>query len=175
MYLSCYSAAEYLASRDDWDGKTLVVCGGSQGGLQSVMTAAIEPKITAVMADVPAGCDLTGPVVDRACGWPGWYNNVQGKDAEKVRNAGRYFDVVNFASRVKVPTLVGVGLIDTTCPPSGVMAMFNQLGGPKELVIMPGAGHSGAHKEYYARMGPWQSALLKGNSPPVKQQAGAKE
>ena len=31
MYLSCYRAAEYLSQREDWDGKTLVVMGGSQG------------------------------------------------------------------------------------------------------------------------------------------------
>ena len=167
MYLSCYRAAEYLTTREDWDGKTLVVTGASQGGLQAVMTAGIFPKVTGVMADVPAGCDLTGPVVDRACGWPNWYNNVQGKDAEKVRSTGRYFDVMNFASRVKCPVLVGVGMIDTTCPPEGVMAMFNQLGGPKELVIMPDQGHQGNHKLYYGRMGPWQSAMLKGKEPPV--------
>jgi cephalosporin-C deacetylase len=32
MYLSCYRAAEYLTQRADWDGKTLVVLGQSQGG-----------------------------------------------------------------------------------------------------------------------------------------------
>lgn len=37
MYLSCYQALEYLTQRNDWDGKTLVVMGGSQGGLQTLM------------------------------------------------------------------------------------------------------------------------------------------
>ena len=32
MYLSCYRAVEYLKTRPDWDGKTLVVMGDSQGG-----------------------------------------------------------------------------------------------------------------------------------------------
>ncbi len=40
MYLSCYRAAEYLSQRDDWDGKTLVVMGTSQGGLQSIILPA---------------------------------------------------------------------------------------------------------------------------------------
>ncbi len=49
MYLSCYQAAEYLTSRPDWNGKTLVVSGGSQGGQQSLMLAGLHPKITAAL------------------------------------------------------------------------------------------------------------------------------
>ena len=39
MYLSCYRAAEYLTQRPDWNGKTLVVMGDSQGGLQTFLFA----------------------------------------------------------------------------------------------------------------------------------------
>jgi cephalosporin-C deacetylase-like acetyl esterase len=109
MYLSCYRGAEYLAKRPDWDGRTLVVTGGSQGGLQSIVAAGLHPKITAVMAAVPAGCDLNGPVAQRAPGWPMWYWKTQGKDEAKVRRAADYFDVVNFATRVKCPALIGAG------------------------------------------------------------------
>lgn len=168
MYLSCYRAADYLTTRDDWDGRTFVVSGGSQGGLQAIMTAAIHPKVTAVLANVPAGCDLTGPMVDRACGWPNWYFATKGRDEARVRETGKYFDVMNFASRVKVPTLVSAGLLDTTCPPSGVIATFNQLAGPKELVIMPQADHGKRHEPYYERQKAWQAKLLKGEQPPVK-------
>ncbi len=70
MFLGCYRAADYLAQRPDWDGRTLVVTGTSQGGLQSLVTAAIYPKITALMANVPAGCDMTGLLANRAPGWP---------------------------------------------------------------------------------------------------------
>jgi hypothetical protein len=41
MYLGCYRAVEYLASRPDWDGKTLVVMGTSQGGQQSICDHAL--------------------------------------------------------------------------------------------------------------------------------------
>ena len=53
MYLSCYQAAQYLTQRPDWDGKTLVVSGTSQGGQQSLMLAGLHPKITAALALVP--------------------------------------------------------------------------------------------------------------------------
>lgn len=177
MYLSCYRAAEYLASRPDWDGKTLVVMGGSQGGMQALVTAALNPRITAAMAEVPAGCDMLGPAIGRRGGWPQWYDWTHGvdwkhdEDAANVHQASRYFDVVNFASRIKCPTLVGTGLIDETCPAAGVIAAFNQIKAPKELVILPNAPHQNehdSHAAYEKRLwGAWLPALLKGNPPPM--------
>jgi len=171
MYLSCYQAAQYLAGRDDWDGKVLVVTGGSQGGLQTLMLAGLHPKITAALANVPAGCDMLGPDVGRAPGWPMWYWKTTGKDAAKVRQASRYYDVVNFASRIKCPVLVGLGLIDQTCPAAGVLAAINQIPVPKEVVIMPTSGHQEVNKSqqaYYERWGSWMGALLAGKPAPLK-------
>jgi cephalosporin-C deacetylase-like acetyl esterase len=62
--------------------------------------------------------------------------------------SGRYFDAMNFATRIKCPVIVGVGLADTTCPPEGVFAAFNQIRAPKEIIIMPTADHSGDHRPY---------------------------
>ena len=171
MYLSCYRAAQYLADRSDWNRQTLVVTGGSQGGLQALLTAALHPRITAAMASVPAGCDLNGPEAQRLPGWPMWHWNTKGRDPEKVRNAARYYDIVNFAPRVHCPTLIGVGLIDTTCPPPGVFAAFNQLQGPKEIVVLPLGEHgdkNGSHRAYNERLQAWRSALLRGEAAPVQ-------
>ena len=170
MYLSCYRAAEYLTTRDDWDGKVLVVTGGSQGGLQSIVTAALNPKITAALANVPAGCDNTGPDANRAPGWPGWITwSRAGKDLAKVKQASRYYDVVNFAARVKCSVLVGTGGVDTTCPPVGVFAMYNQIAAPKEIVFMPLAGHGGRfHGKYNIRDDAWTSAAKAGGQLPPK-------
>jgi cephalosporin-C deacetylase len=169
MYLSCYRAADFLANHPDWDGRVLVVSGGSQGGQQSIVTAALHPKITALMANVPAGCDVTGPVAGRAFGFPYWYGSAS-KDARTLGET-RYFDVMNFASRVKVPALVGIGLIDETCPPAGVYATTNQFQGPKEIVLLPLAPHQNvknSHGPFYARSYAWEQAWLKDGTPPVK-------
>jgi cephalosporin-C deacetylase-like acetyl esterase len=74
---------------------------------------------------------------------------------------------MNFAPRITCPALVGVGLIDVTCPPEGVLATFNQMKGPKKIVILPLAGHGGdanAHKAYYAAFGPFIEEQKKGPS-----------
>lgn len=171
MYLSCYRGAQYLADRPEWDGHTLVVTGGSQGGLQSFVTAALHPKISAVLACVPAGCDLNGPEAGRLPGWPMWYWNTKEKDEARVRGAARYFDVVNFASRITCPVLVGVGLIDTVCPSPGVFSACNQVKSPKEIVVLPEGEHgekNDSHQAYYARFNAWKDAIVKGDPAPVR-------
>jgi cephalosporin-C deacetylase len=165
MYTSCVRAAEYLATRPEWNGKVMVVTGGSQGGMQSIVTAALSRRITGVCADVPAGCDQTGNEFNRAPGWPSWKWMSSAYDAAKTRETGRYFDVINFAPRVKVPTLVGVGGIDTVCPPPGVITAYNQIRAKKELVWMKLADHTRDHNQYYARNAVWMGALKTGKTP----------
>lgn len=154
MFLSCHRAVEYLTKRPDWNKKALVVHGGSQGGYQAIVTAGLHPAVTAIAANVPAGCDHTGKLASRAPGWPNWAARLMGgKDAAKTLQTSRYFDAMNFAPRIQCPSLVGIGLIDTVCPAEGVFATVNQIKGPKKLIIMPRADHGGDHKAYYAVFG----------------------
>ena len=173
MYLSCYRSAEYLTQRADWDGKTLVVMGGSQGGQQALITAGLFPEITAALAVVPAGCDMLGPDVGRAAGWPQWYSKTEeGKNPQQVHEASRYFDVANFTPHINCPVLVGLGLIDEVCPPSSILAAANQISSPKEVIILPQAGHQDEHNthgEYMRRCyGEWLPALLMGGPAPIR-------
>ena len=57
MYVCDYSSLEFLAARPEWDGRTLVATGISMGGQQSLVTAALNPKVSAVVVHVPAGAD----------------------------------------------------------------------------------------------------------------------
>lgn len=169
MMLGDVRVAEYLRSRPDWDGKTLVANGGSQGGYQSVVLAGLDPQITAVVCEIPAGCEMTSSAAGRASGWPAWpVKSASDPHDAAIIATSRYFDTVNFAPLVRVPTLVGLGLIDITCPPSGVLSMFNQLNGPKEHVFFPLMGHKGPHPAYEARAKVWLDALLHAQPVPPK-------
>ncbi len=141
MYLSCYRAASYLSQRSDWNGETLAVMGDSQGGQQSLVTAGLYPGITACMSLVPAGFDMLGPKVGRKGGWPQWYAWSEGKNPDRVHETSRYFDVANFIPSIRCPVLVGVGLLDETCPPEGILAGLNQYQGPKKIMLLPHSGH----------------------------------
>lgn len=174
MYLSCYRAVEYLKTRPDWNGRTLVVMGDSQGGQQTIMIAGLHPKdITAALALVPANSDTLAPDVGRAPGWPHWYVNTDGKDPARVHEASRYYDIANFARHIKCPVLVGLGLRDETCPPSSVLAAVNEITSPKEIVILPKSAHQDEHgtQSYYnqRRYSGWLPALRQGKPVPIKQ------
>jgi cephalosporin-C deacetylase len=163
MFLSCYRAVEYLTQRDDWDKKALVVQGGSQGGYQSLVTAGIHPAVTAYLANVPAGCDHTGKLAGRAPGWPNLAARLKGgKDGAKTLETSRYFDAMNFATKIQCPGLIGLGLIDPVCPPEGIFATINQIKSPKKVIIMPKADHGGDHKAYYAVYGGFLEEAKKG-------------
>ena len=169
MALRCYRALDYLQTRPDWDGKTLVVEGTSQGGLQSLMMGALNPAVTAVIVNVPAGNDTTAPLAGRAAPWPYWAN-MEG-DQDKVLQTSRYFDGVNFARHIKVPTLMSVGFVDTVARPFSILAAFNQVQSPdKKLVMMPLSDHQGrggAQAAYYKNQRAWLDALSKGEAPPT--------
>ena len=136
MYLRIVRAIDFLTSQPEWDGKTVIVRGSSQGGGQALVAAGIDQRVTELRATVPAFCDTTAALLGRKPGWPG----------TRTKNAGqqktlRYFDACNFASRTRAKATVIVGLIDTTCPAIGVLAAYNQLKGEKSITILPFRGH----------------------------------
>jgi cephalosporin-C deacetylase len=137
MYLRDSRALDYLLTRPDWDGKTIVLTGGSQGGQQSFALAGLRPeKISAVLVCVPAGADTNGDLHGRRAGFPFWPSN----DPEAMKTA-LYFDPVNFASRVEAPLLAGMGFIDTVSPPAGIWTTLNQISGPTEPLPMLESEH----------------------------------
>jgi len=126
-----------LLTRPDWDGKTIVLTGGSMGGQQSLVLAGLRPeKITAVLVCVPAGADANGDLHGRKAGYPNWQ-----PDNPEVTKAALYFDTVNFASRIQAPVMAGMGFIDTISPPAGVWTALNQLHGAREPLPMIESEH----------------------------------
>lgn len=137
MYLRDSRVLDYLLSRPDWDGHTVVLIGGSMGGQQSLALAGLRPdKISAVLVCVPAGADANGDLHERKAGYPNWAS-----DRPEVARTGLYFDTINFASRITAPVMAGMGFIDTISPPAGVWTMLNQVRGPVEAVPMIESEH----------------------------------
>lgn len=52
-----------------------------------------------------------------------------------------YYDVVNFARKLKVPILFCTGYNDATCPPTSTLAAYNVITSPKELRLTLDAAH----------------------------------
>lgn len=148
VYLGCLRANDYLTAHPKWDGKNLIVMGGSQGGQLSIVTAALDARVTALAADYPAYSDVTGYLHGRAGGWPGLFK--PGADGVPLKLAANhpqlvttgYYDAVNFARRLKVPGHYSWGYNDETCPPTSMFALYSVITAPKQLRIAPQQGHA---------------------------------
>ena len=149
MYLRDARAVDYMESRPDWDGKTMVATGTSMGGQQSLVAAALRPSITALLVNEPSGADSNGDLHGRKAGYPNWP-----ADDPKVMETALYFDTVNFAPRIKAPVLAAIGFIDTTSPPAGLWTVVNQIAGPKEVISMVESDHNNRTPE---KQGAWNA------------------
>lgn len=162
MYLRDYRAAEYLSKCKDWDGKTLVVMGTSMGGQQSLAVAGLHPKITHLIVNEPAGCDLNASLHGRQMGYPFFPSSNP-----KVMETARYVDAINFAPRIKATSLVAIGFTDDVAPPAGIWTAFNQIKGPKEVAPMFDSPHNNLatpeqQRPYTVRSAEWLSTLVQG-------------
>jgi len=163
VYLGCVRAVDYLFSLPQFDGTHIAVTGGSQGGALSIVTAALDPRIRWLTVYFPALCDLTGDLKGRAGGWPHYFegNNLRfNNKQDKIETCG-YYDVVNFARRLKVPGMYTWGYNDNTCPPTSMFAAYNTITAPKDLYPAPETGHW-EYPEQTEKLDNWLLGKLKG-------------
>lgn len=147
MYLRVMRSLDFIKSRPEWDGKTLIVIGGSQGGGQAIAAAALDPQVTLCVAGVPALGDHSGSLAGRQPGWPRFYDVRRGKVDPRIMEAVAYYDNVFFARRIKCETWLTTGLFDRTCSPAGVYVVYSNLASKKkDLDVFPSGGHGGAPK-----------------------------
>lgn len=156
MYLRLVRAIDFLTAQPEWDGKTVVVVGHSQGGGQSLVAGGLDERVTFIAPGVPAICDHSGNLAGRVNGWPKLVPaGPDGKPDPQILEAARYVDAVNFATRCKADAIMSVGFIDAVCPPSSCYAAYNALRGKKSVINEPLMGHAApAHiqEAFFARI-----------------------
>lgn len=155
-------AITWLASRPDFDGRHLVVNGSSQGGGFSLIMAGMNTNVTAIAPSVPALCDHAGITVKRSAGWPGLCGHARDKEQQRAYfDMANYYDAVNFARKIspRVPVIMAVGFVDTTCCPSSVYSAFNVLRGAKRMFPGPAIGH-GSVPEFEVFKQTWMKEQL---------------
>lgn len=136
VYLACVRAIDLLTSLPQWDGRNVIVQGGSQGGALSIVTAALDERVTQCVANHPALADMARYAAGKTGGYP-HFNKMNGMmTADKLRTMA-YYDVVNFARHVTATTFLTWGYNDSTCPPTTSYIVYNTLGCEKEALITP--------------------------------------
>lgn len=148
VYMACIRSIDLLVSLPEWDGRNVVVQGGSQGGALALVAAGLDPRVTACIANHPALSDMAGYMAGRAGGYP-HFLRVAGMDTPDKLKTMAYYDVVNFARFIKVPVRMTWGYNDDVCPPTTSYAVYNVLQCPKEALVTPINEHwTSADTEY---------------------------
>ncbi|TIO52169.1 MAG: acetylxylan esterase [Mesorhizobium sp.] len=146
LFTDAVRAIDALVGQDFVDPERIAVCGDSQGGGISLAVGGIDPRVKAVMPDVPFLCDFPR-AVQTAVRDP--YLEIvrflaQHREKKaKVFETLNYFDCVNFARQSKAAALFSVALMDEVCPPSTVYGAFNAYAGHKTIVEYEFNNHEG--------------------------------
>ena len=137
VYLALVRSIDYLTTLPEWDGKNVVVKGGSQGGALSLVAAGLDPRVTVCVADHPALADMAAYAEEGRTGGYPHFNRNPGILTENAVRALAYYDVVNFARYINVPVQMSFGYNDDTCPPTTSYAVWNALTCPKSSLFTP--------------------------------------
>lgn len=148
-------AVDFICSLPQYNGKVLGVTGSSQGGALSVITAALDSRVTFYGAVHPALCDHEAFLKKRAGGWPHYY--YQAAPTDKELKALRYYDTANFARCLKAIGWFSWGYNDEVCPPTSMYAAYNAVTAPKELHLYLETGHYWYQEQWEE----WQDWLRK--------------
>lgn len=137
VYMDCVRAVDFVLSHGDLglDTKRIVVYGGSQGGTEALITAALTKKVNGAAANNPIFADyrsifisgrkekeLVFPMVQ----FERYFKYTRITDAQAFKTLD-YYDLINFMDKIECPVLIGLGLKDPISPPPTIIAAFNYL------------------------------------------------
>lgn len=148
IFLDTAQLAGIVMDFAEVDPHRLGALGGSQGGALTLACVALEPRVKRAAPTFPFLSDYQrvwemdqakhayeelslffrrhDPMHTRIAHW--W-------------NTLGYIDIQHLMDRVKAQVLMGVGLMDTICPPSSQFAAYNKIQSPKQTAIFPDYGH----------------------------------
>lgn len=166
-FMDCIRGIDFLCSRSEVDTSKLAVEGHSQGGALTFITAALDQRVKAAAADQPFLSDFKNysEIVD----WPRsefqhYLNHHRSVTWEDLFTTLSYFDIKNFAKKIKCPMLMMSGLMDNICPPYTNFVAFNNLpsnfNNKNRYVIYPQALHE-LPSGYYRLKLEWIRSILK--------------
>ena len=146
------------------DADRIAVTGGSQGGGIAIAAAALADGVRALLPDVAFLCAfrrgaevaIGGPYLELAT-----YLSVHRDEVDAVFRTLSYFDGVNFARRIHVPSLFSVALMDSVVPPSTTVAAYNHLAAEDTtLEVYPFNDHEGGSAVQWQKQARWLASRL---------------
>lgn len=148
IFLDTAMLARIVMDMPDVDADRVGATGGSQGGALTLACAALEPRVCRVAPVFPFLCDYQrvwelDQAKDAYAELQEFFRKfdpLHEREQELFTRLG-YVDVQHLAPRIAGEVYMGLGLMDTVCPPSTQFAAYNKITASKSLEIYPDFGH----------------------------------
>ncbi|WP_168122344.1 alpha/beta fold hydrolase [Paenibacillus sp. HB172176] len=159
IFLDTAQLAGIAMSMPEVDEEQVYATGWSQGGALTLACASLEPRIKKLAPVYPFlsdykrvwEMDLAKAAYEELGQYFRAFDPQHEREDEIFTKLG-YIDLQFLANRIRGEVLMGVGLMDTVCPPSTQFAAFNKITTEKRLEIYPDFGHEGLprlHEKIY--------------------------
>jgi cephalosporin-C deacetylase len=150
IFLDTAQLASIVLDMPEVDPGQVFATGWSQGGALTIACAALEPRIRKLAPVYPFlsdyrrvwEMDLAKDAYGELRTYFRHFDPQHTRENAIFTKLG-YIDIQHLADRVQGDVLLGVGLMDTVCPPSTQFAAYNKITAPKRLEIFPDFGHEG--------------------------------
>ncbi len=150
IFLDTAQLAGIVMDFPEVDENRVGATGGSQGGGLTIACSALEPRIKRAAPIFPFLTDYQrvwemDQAKDAYAELHRYFRNhdpLHERETEIFTKLG-YIDVQHLADRIQAEVLMGVGLMDTICPPSTQFAAYNKITSSKSLAVYPDYGHEG--------------------------------
>ncbi len=136
IYLGLTKCIDLLTSLPEWDGRNVILQGGSQGGALALIGTALDRRVTLCVANHPALSDMGAGSAGLTSGYP-HFKKESGAYSPECLKTLAYYDVVNFARHINTPVFMTWGYNDNTCPPTTSYAVWNTLTCEKDCLLTP--------------------------------------
>lgn len=148
IFLDTAQLGKIVMDMPDIDESRIGVTGASQGGGLALACASLLPNIKLVAPIFPFLSDYKRVwQIDQARDaylelqeYFRHFDPTHEREDEVFTRLG-YIDVQNLTARIKGRVMMGVGLMDTICPPSTQFAAYNKIQSEKEVLVYPDFGH----------------------------------
>jgi pimeloyl-ACP methyl ester carboxylesterase len=144
----------------------IVLLGTSLGAAVALQQAAVDPRISTVIA-AETFSDLRTVATERA---PFFFTAALIAQAFRLAERQEHFAVddvspIAAASRIRIPVLLIHGEKDSDTSPDHSRRVFAALNGPKRLIVVQGAAHNGSLRtETWGEIDRWIDDVLGGGS-----------
>ena len=147
-FLDTAELARIIFDLPEVDTSRVCATGGSQGGGLTVACAALEPRLYKAAPVHPFLSDYkrVWDMDEARDAYAELKDFFRHSDPRHIREDEifeklGYIDIQNLAPRIKAEVLWGIGLMDTTCPPSSQFAAYNKIKSVKKMAVFPDFAH----------------------------------